>query len=124
MMLQDDKVLLVRQTYVPGWFMPGGGIKRNETPEQAARREAREEAGAELGAVKLLGVYSHFGEWKSDHNIVFFCDDFTLTKKHDAEIAELKFFGLNELPENTWPGHRERLEAFRDEKEVPLFGEW
>ena len=37
MMIQDDKVWLVRQTYIPGWFMPGGGLKRGETLEQAAQ---------------------------------------------------------------------------------------
>jgi ADP-ribose pyrophosphatase YjhB (NUDIX family) len=41
MLLRGDQVLLVRQTYMPGWFMPGGGLKRGETLEQAARREAR-----------------------------------------------------------------------------------
>ena len=42
MMIRDNKVTLVRQTYMPGWFMPGGGLKRGETLEQAARREAFE----------------------------------------------------------------------------------
>jgi ADP-ribose pyrophosphatase YjhB (NUDIX family) len=58
MMIQNGKVMLVRQTYMPGWFMPGGGLKRGETLEQAARREAKDEIGAELGELKLLGVYT------------------------------------------------------------------
>jgi ADP-ribose pyrophosphatase YjhB (NUDIX family) len=58
MMIRDGRVLLVRQTYMPGWFMPGGGLKRGETLEAAARREVREEAGAELGEVRLLGAYT------------------------------------------------------------------
>ena len=49
MMIKNDKVLLVRHTYIPGWFMPGGGLKRGETLEQAARREVFEETGAQLG---------------------------------------------------------------------------
>ena len=40
MMMENGKVWLVRQTYMPGWFMPGGGLKKGETLEQAARREA------------------------------------------------------------------------------------
>src|SRR6266542_2546497 len=76
MMVQDEKVWLVRQTYMRGWFMPGGGIKKGETLEEAARREAREETGAELGKLTLMGAYSNFTEWKSDHNIVFICKDF------------------------------------------------
>ena len=68
MMIQDGKVLLVRHTYLDGWFMPGGGVKRGETLDQAARREAHEEVGALLNEISLMGAYSHFLEWKSDHN--------------------------------------------------------
>ncbi len=123
MMIQDDKVWLVRQTYMPGWFMPGGGVKRGETLEQAARREAKEETGAELGALKLLGAYSNFTEWKTDHNIVFICHEFEFKGKPDSEIAELRAFALNELPDDLWPGHRRRLLEYRSGK-ISQFGEW
>ena len=124
MMIQDNKVLLVRQTYLSGWFMPGGGLKRGETLEQTARREAREEVGADLGEIKLLGVYTNFKELKTDHNIVFVSNDFTLSGKHDREVAELRFFALDNLPKNLWPGHRRRLEEYRAGSEHPAFGEW
>jgi len=124
MMLQDGKVWLVRQTYMPGWFMPGGGLKRNETLEEAARREAYEETGAELGKVTLMGAYSNFTEWKSDHNIVFLCTDFEIKGKSDNEIAELHAFPLNELPADLWPGHRRRLEEYRAGVQMPQFGMW
>ena len=55
MMLKDSKVTLVRQTYLPGWFMPGGGLKRGETLEQAARREAYEETALNPFDVQLIG---------------------------------------------------------------------
>ncbi len=124
MMIQDDKVWLVRQTYLPGWFMPGGGIKKAETLDEAARREAREETGAELGELTLMGAYSHFNEWKSDHNIVFICTDFEFKGKPDSEIAELHAFALNDLPDGTWPGHRRRLEEYRAGIKYPQFGKW
>ena len=124
MMLQDGKAWLVRQTYTSGWFMPGGGLKRGETLEEAARREAREETGAELGEMTLMGAYSNLTEWKTDHNIVFICSDFEVKGKPDNEIAELRAFALNELPEGLFPGHRLLLEEYQAGIKNPQFGKW
>jgi 8-oxo-dGTP pyrophosphatase MutT (NUDIX family) len=129
MLIRDGKVLLVRQTYMDGWFMPGGRIEKNETTEQAARREAREEVGAELRSISLLGVYSNFKEWKSDHNVLFLSEDFELAGGHDREIAELRFFPLDALPPDVWPGHCRRLLEYRDlaqhrVSDFVRFGEW
>ena len=124
MMIENDKVWLVRQTYMRGWFMPGGGVKKGETLDKAARREAREETGADLGTITLMGAYSNFTEWKTDHNIVFICTDFQIKSKPDGEIAELQAFCLNELPNDLWPGHRRRLQEYLTGSVQPQFGEW
>lgn len=124
MMIQDGKVWLIRQTYVPGWYLPGGGLKKGETLEEAARREAREETGAELGRVALFGAYSNFTEWKSDHNILFLCHEFEFKGKPDGEIAELRAFDLNDLPADLWLGHRRRLEEYRAGAASLQFGTW
>ena len=124
MLIQNGQVLLIRQTYMPGWFMPGGGAKRGETLEDTARREAREEVGAEMGKLKLLGSYTHFGENKSDHNTLFLCTDFTVGEKQDSEIAEARFFPLDALPDGLIKGHRKRLKEYRTGAEIPQFGEW
>ena len=124
MMIQDDKVWLVRHTYIPGWFMPGGGLERGETIEKAARREAFEETGAQLGEVTMMGVYTNFVQWKTDHTIVFICKDFTITGKSDGEIAEVGTFSLDELPADVFPSHRLRLDEVRAGKNIPQFGEW
>ncbi len=137
-LLRGSTVLLVRQTYMRGWFLPGGGIKRLETLEQAARREAREEVGAQIGPLELFGAYSSFSEWKSDHNSVFLAREFQLDGSHDREVAEIRFFPLNALPVDLWPGHRRRLEEINlsaisarrgkaiDPKspDITRFGEW
>lgn len=124
MMIRDNKVTLVRQTYMPGWFMPGGGLKRGETLEQAARREAFEETGAELGELILMGAYSSFKDWKTDHNLVFICKDFKVTGKPDHEIAEMGTFALDQLPQGIWPGHVRRLQEYQAGRPNPQFGEW
>ncbi|MBL8088966.1 MAG: NUDIX domain-containing protein [Anaerolineales bacterium] len=124
MMIQDDKVLLIRHTYLEGWFMPGGGLNRNESLEQATRREAKEETGADLGEVTLLGVFSNFIQWKTDHTVVFLCKDFRITGKSDAEIAEMQFFSLSDLPKYVYPSHRKLLEAYQAGEIKSNFGEW
>ena len=45
---QDGRILLVRQSYRSGWGLPGGLMARGEVPEDAVRREVREEVGLEV----------------------------------------------------------------------------
>ncbi len=71
-----------------------------------------------------MGAYSHFRELKSDHNILFFSDDFTWSGRHDGEIAEARFFPLDHLPETLWPGHRRLLEEYRAGVKSRQFGQW
>ena len=51
-----ESVLLVRHTYGrPKWDLPGGGIKRDERPPEAARREIEEELGVRLDGWREIG---------------------------------------------------------------------
>lgn len=111
-LVQDGKIVLVQHSYQPGWHIPGGGVKRGETLEQAARREAREELGATLNHLRLQGLYTHFGENKSDHLVMFVCEDFTLTGQGDAEIERLGFFSVRNLPKGLSRASRRRVEEY------------
>jgi 8-oxo-dGTP pyrophosphatase MutT (NUDIX family) len=120
---RDGRVLLVKHTYRPEWHMPGGGVDKGESLEQAARREALEEVGATLGPVELLGVYSNFWNRRTDHVAVFICNDFSVSEEHDWEIAELRWFPMDALPPDLSPGTTRRLAEYR-EGERPGFGRW
>jgi len=54
--LQEEHILLVRQTYRDRtfWTFPGGGIEPDETPKEAAVRETKEEVNLEVKALRLL----------------------------------------------------------------------
>jgi 8-oxo-dGTP pyrophosphatase MutT (NUDIX family) len=121
---KDHAVLLVKHTYQAQWYLPGGGVKRGETLEEATRREAAEEIGATLGRLRLFGVYTNFYEHKSDHVVIFACDDFTLTGRTDAEIERFDFFGLDDLPAGLSPGTRRRIQEYVDGGDGPVVGAW
>jgi ADP-ribose pyrophosphatase YjhB (NUDIX family) len=112
MLVRDGKVMLVHHTYMSQWYFPGGGVRRGETLEEAARREAHEEVGAEMHKLDLLGVYSNFVQHKSDHVAVFICDDFRMKDSPNAEIDSAAFFPIDDLPHDTSPGTRQRIDEW------------
>src|ERR1700730_3464278 len=53
---KEGRILLLEHVFRPdsGWGIPGGFLSKGEQPEEALRRELREEAGLELDQVELL----------------------------------------------------------------------
>jgi len=107
---EEGRVLLVRHSYEPGWHFPGGGVERGETAEQAARREAREEAGCDPGALALIGVFNNEKRVPGDHVLLYRASDFTpCASSAGAEIAEWGWFTLEKAAEWGSPATRRRL---------------
>ena len=63
-------LLLVRTSYRAGWHLPGGGVRRGETPEEAARRELAEEIGLTAAALRPAG--STCGIWDGQRDRIYF----------------------------------------------------
>ncbi len=51
-LFHDHKVLLHLHKKLGKWLPPGGHMEPNETPPEAARREAREETGLEIAFIE------------------------------------------------------------------------
>jgi ADP-ribose pyrophosphatase YjhB (NUDIX family) len=122
---EADRVLLVRHSYRPGWFFPGGGVEWGETLEEALARELAEEVGVTLNAAPVLhGVFSNNSNFPGDHIAVYLVRAWTrrdgYRQKH--EIAEAEMFAASDVPATTDPGTRNRLaEIFGH---APLSPKW
>ena len=113
----EGRVLLVKHTYLHGWWLPGGGVDRGETTHVAVVRELREEAGLiARSEPRLLSVHSNERFFRGDHVLVFAIDAFDMTERTShGEIAEIGWFAPDALPEDTTRATRDRLaEIFGD----------
>lgn len=111
----EGRVLLIRHTYIDGWFLPGGGVESGEVAYDSFAREMAEEAGVSVVKATLFGVYSNAPGFRNDHVLLYRVDHWTPTAPaSDGEIAERGFFALDALPEGVSKGTLARLdEIFR-----------
>ena len=99
-----ERVLLVRHTYGSrAWDLPGGGVKRRESPRTAARREMEEELGldvewTELGQVK--------GNVNHRHDTIH-CFGAQVPAPHlrlaEDELSAARWFTRSDLPSDVGP---------------------
>jgi ADP-ribose pyrophosphatase YjhB (NUDIX family) len=110
LVLDGERVLLVRMTYTPGWHLPGGGVERGESFEAATARELAEECGLKAEKLSLVGLFFNQTDRRRDHVAVYRVERYSgeLTAG-GPEIAEARFFPLSDLPAEIPPGHRRRL---------------
>jgi ADP-ribose pyrophosphatase YjhB (NUDIX family) len=121
---RENRVLLVRHTYVPGWYLPGGAVDPGESVDEALAREILEEANVRvIGAPRLIAIYFN-RRGRNDHVALFEILDFEQMsmKLRDHEIAEARFFPLDALPEGITPATRARLDEYSNRAAIsPLW---
>ncbi len=117
-LLHDDRgrIALVRHSYVAGWYLPGGGVKKGEAIADALRRELAEEVAITDATIeRVLGVYHSRREGKDDHIIVYVAHAGTDTLRvADAlELAGAGWFDPDALPPGTTPATLRRIGEWR-----------
>ncbi len=116
---REGRIFLVRHTYVPGWYMPGGGVERGETALDALRKELREEGNLEIvGGIELFHAYYNRNASRRDHVLMYRVTvEQTAPRVPDREIAESGFFALDALPQDTTAATLRRLRELSGEAE-------
>lgn len=69
--IKEGKVLMVKNRKYNNWTLPGGGVEKGETLEQAAHREVWEETGLIVKIGSLLKVNEAFRQKENNHVLFF-----------------------------------------------------
>src|ERR1700689_4111937 len=108
----ENRVFLVKHSYVSGWHLPGGGVEVGETFRQALQRELAEEGRIELvGEPALHGIFLNSHVSRRDHVAVYLVRHFRQDRlpEPNREIIECGFFETQALPVETTVGTRLRI---------------
>jgi 8-oxo-dGTP diphosphatase len=94
-----DGWLYVRHHKRKTWEIPGGHIEKDETADEAARRELMEETGALDFTIEYVSIYSVFKNGETGYGRLYLADISRLGPVPDtSEIAEVK--KIASLPED------------------------
>lgn len=117
----QGRVLLQLRSDNHCWGYAGGSVELDEVVEDAAKRELQEETGLISQELELFGVFSgkdcHYvypnGDEVSNVDIVYVCRKYTGTLRcQPGEVEQLRFFALDEIPQNISPPTRKPLEEW------------
>ena len=92
------QVLLLKHRFRPGtgWGIPGGFINRGEQPEQALRRELREEIALEVNQLEIFQARTLRKPRQVE--ILFRCHTNAQVKPQSIEVELAQWFSVQQLP--------------------------
>lgn len=115
----QDRVFLVKHSYVEGWQLPGGGVEVGETMPHALTRELMEEGNIEVtDPPALFGLYFNARASRRDHVALYIVRDFHQAAPHtpNHEIIASGFFPRDALPPDTTVATHARLDEYFNRK--------
>lgn len=113
LVVNNDQVLLIKHTYQSGWCTIGGTVEKNESTGEAIFRELFEEVGViPTEEPELFSVYHSNFEKRDDYVVFYIVKKFEIKDSYSPEIADKKWFCVQDLPSETTPATRRRIEEF------------
>ena len=99
----EISVLLIKRRNEPFkdcWAFPGGFINIDESAEDAALRELKEETGLEVKSIEQLKAYSNPGRDPRERviTIVFIAESKIKEVEGSDDAKEAKWFNISNLP--------------------------
>lgn len=109
----QQKILLVHEIMSDSWSLPGGWCDYNLSTVENCVKEAYEESGHHVKAVKLIAIQDRN---KHNHPVIatevtkvfYLCEDLGGKFKANIETDQAKFFAENDLPANLSVGRNTR----------------
>lgn len=108
-----NQVLLVKHTYQPHWYLPGGGIKKGESAKIGMQRELKEEVGlVSADEPQLFGIYYNTYLGTHDYAIIYIVKNPSFIEANSPEIEQFDWFDYENLPQMISPGTLRRLNEY------------
>jgi len=122
---KDKKILLCQRKYPPypeGWTLPSGFLEADETPQQCAIREAKEETNLDIAVDNLFGVYAAGDDPRTKVTLIVFKGRIISGSLEPGDDAKaVGFFAPTEIPQNiAFRAHRQVLREFYALKNITL----
>ncbi len=103
MVEQDGQVLMVKRVMSPAkgsWCFPGGFMEIDETPQQTAIRECKEESGFDIEITGLVDVF-YYTDFRGGGVLIMYTGTVVGGQACAGDDAQqVQFYGPHELPEN------------------------
>lgn len=111
---EKKEILLQLRSDFKLWGVIGGGMELGESMEETAKRELEEETGLILDSLELVDLVSGKETFRTypngdqiyDVTGIYFVKEYHGDLKiNDDESLELKWFNINDVPEDKMPGY-------------------
>jgi len=128
---ENDEILMVKEKFDGCWSLPGGWADIGYSPSEIAVKESREEAGAEVQAVRLLGILDkskqgHPVDLYYIYKVFIECTFIKWVGSDEMETTDYGFFPLSDLPPLSLPRiTQEQIEKLFEyhtgKRSIPMF---